>query len=64
MRIPYHINADGKIEREIDFAARFAAAMIAPLRRSLDYSFIARKALVVEPMPQGALPYIPYINRK
>ncbi len=36
--------------------AALAAAMAAPIRRSLDYHGIARRALVVDPLPQGALP--------
>ena len=34
-----------------------AAAMINPIRRSLDYQGIARRALVVEQMPVGGLTY-------
>jgi hypothetical protein len=36
--------------------AALAAAMAAPIRRNLDYHGIARRALVVDPLPQGALP--------
>ncbi|MAG25690.1 hypothetical protein CMI47_08945, partial [Candidatus Pacearchaeota archaeon] len=31
-------------------------AMANPIRRNLDYQGVARKALVVDPLPQGALP--------
>lgn len=31
-----------------------AQAMVAPIRRNLDYNSIARKLFVVEPLPQGA----------
>lgn len=34
-----------------------AAAMANPIRRSIDYQGIARRALVVDPLPQGALSY-------
>src|SRR3984957_5775480 len=40
--------ADGKIA--------LAQAMANPIRRNLDYHGIARRALVVDPLPQGALP--------
>lgn len=33
-----------------------AQSMIAPIRRSLDYQGIARKAFAVQSLPQGALP--------
>jgi hypothetical protein len=33
-----------------------AKAMAAPIRRSLDYQGIARRALVVDPLPEGAMP--------
>lgn len=33
-----------------------AAAMIAPLRRNLDYHGMARRCLMVQPLPQGAQP--------
>ena len=33
-----------------------AQAMANPIRRNLDYSGIGRRALVVDPLPQGALP--------
>jgi hypothetical protein len=36
---------------------QLAASMALPIRRSLDYHGIARRALYIEPMPQGALPY-------
>ena len=39
---------DGKIA--------LAQAMANPIRRNLDYHGIARRALVVDPLPQGALP--------
>ena len=39
---------DGKIA--------LAQAMANPIRRNLDYQGIARRALVVDPLPQGALP--------
>jgi type 1 glutamine amidotransferase len=31
-----------------------AAAMVNPIRRSMDYQSIARKCFLIEPMPQGA----------
>lgn len=39
---------DGKIA--------LAQAMASPIRRNLDYHGIARRALVVDPLPQGAMP--------
>ena len=33
-----------------------AQAMANPIRRNLDYHGIARRALVVDPLPQGAMP--------
>nr|DAE79805.1 MAG TPA: major capsid protein [Caudoviricetes sp.] len=36
--------------------AALASAMANPIRTSLDYQGIARKLLVVDPLPQGALP--------
>ena len=39
---------DGKIA--------LAQAMANPIRRNLDYHGIARRALVVDPLPQGAMP--------
>ena len=35
---------------------QLASAMANPIRTSLDYQGIARKLLVVDPLPQGALP--------
>jgi hypothetical protein len=35
---------------------RLAQSMIAPLRRSLDYSSIGRRTLLVDALPEGALP--------
>ncbi len=35
---------------------RLAQAMIAPLRRSMNYSSMARRAFLVEALPEGALP--------
>jgi len=43
------------IETESGRAA-LASAMANPIRTSLDYQGIARKLLVVDPLPQGALP--------
>ena len=40
--------SDGKVA--------LAQAMANPIRRNLDYHGIARRALVVDPLPQGALP--------
>lgn len=34
---------------------RLAMAMIAPLRRNLDYTSIGRKAFLIEQLPTGAL---------
>ena len=36
--------------------AALASAMANPIRTSLDYQGIGRKLLVVDPLPQGALP--------
>jgi hypothetical protein len=41
-------SADGKLA--------LAQSMANPIRRNLDYHGIARRALVVDPLPQGALP--------
>ena len=42
------LTQDGKVA--------LAQAMANPIRRNLDYQGIARRALVVDPLPQGALP--------
>lgn len=50
---------DQLIERAImshDGKLALAQAMANPIRRNLDYQGIARRALVVDPLPQGALP--------
>lgn len=39
-----------------DGRLRLAASMIAPIRRQLDYSSIARRTFLVEQLPEGALP--------
>lgn len=39
-----------------DGKVALAQAMANPIRRNLDYQGIARRALVVDPLPQGALP--------
>lgn len=60
-------NSDGSIIEKTDsIIAKFlksaagrqslAQSMIQPLKTRLDYSSIARKALSVTPLPQGALP--------
>ena len=36
---------------------KLAASMQNPLRQRLDYEGVGRRALVVDPLPQGALPY-------
>ena len=36
------------------FYANLAQAMIMPIRRSIDYSGIARKCFIVEQLPDGA----------
>jgi hypothetical protein len=41
--------------------AALAAAMIAPLRKSIDYHGLAQKVFLVDPLPSGALPV--YDNR-
>ncbi len=41
-------SADGKVA--------LAQAMANPIRRNLDYQGIARRTLVIDPLPQGALP--------
>lgn len=50
---------DDLISRAIltnDGKVALAQAMANPIRRNLDYQGIARRALVVDPLPQGALP--------
>jgi len=50
---------DSLIERAImsqEGKIALAQAMANPIRRNLDYQGIARRALVVDPLPQGALP--------
>lgn len=42
------LTADGKVA--------LGQAMALPIRRNLDYSGVARRALVVDPLPNGALP--------
>ena len=39
-----------------DGKVAFAQAMANPIRRNLDYHGMARRALVVDPLPQGAMP--------
>lgn len=36
--------------------SQLAASMVAPLRRRLDYQGVARQVLLVDPLPEGALP--------
>jgi len=54
------VDDEGNIGRfdnlTLSFKKRLAASMVQPIRRSLDYQGIARRALVVDPLPQGALP--------
>jgi hypothetical protein len=52
-RSPYHIS---KAMKSPSGLAALAAAMANPIRRNLDYQGIARRCLVVTPLPQGALP--------
>lgn len=40
-----------------------ASAMINPIRRSIDYQGVARRALVVEQMPVGGLSYYPPVEK-
>lgn len=50
---------DGLISRAIltqEGKVALAQAMANPIRRNLDYQGIARRALVVDPLPQGATP--------
>ena len=50
---------DSLIERAVmsqEGKIALAQAMANPIRRNLDYQGIARRALVVDPLPQGALP--------
>lgn len=50
---------DELIERALmsqDGKIALAQAMANPIRRNLDYQGIARRAVVVDPLPQGALP--------
>lgn len=44
-----------EVIRTSEGRTRLAMAMVAPLRRPLDYQSIARRALIVEPLPDGAL---------
>lgn len=67
MKHPLIIDSNGKpvdkqgvIARHISSPAgraALAAAMAMPLRRSLNYQGLARKALQIEQLPTGALPY-------
>jgi hypothetical protein len=75
MKLPFHINGKGKLVNKDDFfggiiskylrtqAGRqaLAQAMIQPILRQLDYQGIARRALMVEPMPEGGASY--YFNK-
>ena len=57
MRHQLFIDADGKVVRRgITFNQALAVAMALPLRTTLDYAGIARKALQIDPLPPGALP--------
>jgi hypothetical protein len=50
---------DSLVERAVmsqEGKIALAQAMANPIRRNLDYQGIARRALVVDPLPQGALP--------
>lgn len=70
MRQPFIINQQGKIgppSAAITAAIRtpqgrlaLGRSMAASIRRSLDYHSIARKALCIDRLPQGALPYYSY----
>lgn len=60
MQHPFIINKCGKLVTRASiknaFHSRLAQAMSRPIRRSLDYQGIARRALVIQPLPPGALP--------
>ena len=71
MKLPFEINLRGKLvekgwnslkavlqnlAKSPIFQAKLASSFAAPIRRSLDYQGIARRAFVVEQMPDGALP--------
>lgn len=71
MQLPFEINLRGKlVEKGWNplkavlkglvssplFQAKLASSFATPIRRSLDYQGIARKALQVEQMPEGGAP--------
>ena len=63
MEHPIIINSRGKASCNsfpgfMSFSSRtaLAAAMISPIRRNIDYQGLARRCLVVEQLPLGALP--------
>ena len=66
MQLPFYINNRGKLGAKLPPIAQYlsspagrmklAQSMIQPLRTRLDYQSIGRKAVLVQPLPQGALP--------
>lgn len=66
MEHPIIIDSRGKIAKKISGIAgyiasaagraKLAASMIAPLRRSMNYTAIARQAISIQPLPPGAMP--------
>jgi len=47
----------GKLIESSEGRRKIAQSMISPLRNKLDYRAVGRKALVVDPLPAGVLPY-------
>lgn len=56
MKHPFWIDSYGKIRTRPFFPHNWSTGWLAPLRRHLDYQGIARRALVIDSLPQGALP--------
>lgn len=60
MEHPVIVDDEGEVSTKESLTQQFrrklAASMAQPIRRSLDYQGIARRALVVDQLPQGALP--------
>ena len=50
------MNAKALAEDKAAGRSALAASMMQPIRGNLDYQGIARKCLVIQPLPQGALP--------
>ena len=50
-------------EKEIDWS-QFAEVLISPLKTRIDYLGIARRAFIVQELPDGALDFINYDKEK